>query len=154
MRYRSKKGFTLIEMLVVIAIIAILVSIVVPSISSSVDKATAAADASNLRNVLGQVNTLLVGNNRFDSATAAQLQTADSATFPGAKIYVLYCDTHFVQTFYVVGDAYYSIDYFADIAAESESDESTTKPTPAAGSGLIYEWFEAGVGAVTEEDGE
>ena len=45
----NKKGFTLIEMLVVIAIIAVLVSIVVPTISSSTGKAKAATDAANLR---------------------------------------------------------------------------------------------------------
>jgi len=45
----SKKGFTLIEMLVVIAIIAILVAIIVPTVTSSTSKAKAATDAANLR---------------------------------------------------------------------------------------------------------
>ena len=45
----NKKGFTLIEMLVVIAIIAILVAIIIPAVSSSTDRAAAAADAANLR---------------------------------------------------------------------------------------------------------
>ena len=47
----NKKGFTLIEMLIVIAIIAILVAIVVPAVSNSTLKAKAAADAANLRSV-------------------------------------------------------------------------------------------------------
>ncbi|MCQ2463557.1 MAG: prepilin-type N-terminal cleavage/methylation domain-containing protein, partial [Clostridia bacterium] len=46
---KNKKGFTLIEMLVVIAIIAILVAIIIPTVSSSTTKAKAATDASNLR---------------------------------------------------------------------------------------------------------
>ena len=45
----NKKGFTLIEMLVVIAIIAILVAIVIPVVGSSTAKAQAATDAANLR---------------------------------------------------------------------------------------------------------
>ena len=45
----NKKGFTLIEMLVVIAIIAVLVAIIVPTVSNSTNKAKAAADAANLR---------------------------------------------------------------------------------------------------------
>jgi len=46
---RARKGFTLIEMLVVIAIIAVLVSVVIPIVSSASERAKAAANASNLR---------------------------------------------------------------------------------------------------------
>ena len=51
----NKKGFTLIEMLVVIAIIAVLVSIVVPVVGNSTTKAAAAANAANLRTVMAEV---------------------------------------------------------------------------------------------------
>lgn len=50
----NKKGFTLIEMLVVIAIIAVLVAIVVPTVSSSTTKAKAATDAANLRSITAE----------------------------------------------------------------------------------------------------
>ena len=56
----NKKGFTLIEMLVVIAIIAVLVAIIIPTVSSSTIKAKAAADAANLRSVLAEATTELV----------------------------------------------------------------------------------------------
>ena len=151
---KKSRGFTLIEMLIVIAIIAVLVSVIGPAISSSVIRTRAATDGGNLRNMLGQINTFLVSNDKLTSTTAAQLKTADSSTYPGAKTYVLYCDTHFVDTYYVLGDAYYGIDYFSEIAATGESDEPTTKPVPPAGSGMVYEWFEAGVGAITDEDPE
>ena len=49
---KSKKGFTLVEMLVVIAIIAVLVAIIVPTVTSSTKKAKAATDAANLRSAL------------------------------------------------------------------------------------------------------
>lgn len=49
MKKRNNKGFTLIEMLVVIAVIAVLVSIIVPTISSATNKAAAATNAANLR---------------------------------------------------------------------------------------------------------
>ncbi len=45
----NKKGFTLIEMLVVIAIIAILVAIMIPIVTGATTKARAATDAANLR---------------------------------------------------------------------------------------------------------
>ena len=53
----NKKGFTLIEMLVVIAIIAVLVAIIIPTISSATDKAAAAANAANLRSWKAELTT-------------------------------------------------------------------------------------------------
>ena len=45
----KKGGFTLVEMLVVIAIIAVLVAISIPSVSSQLEKAREAVDAANIR---------------------------------------------------------------------------------------------------------
>ena len=58
----NKKGFTLIEMLVVIAIIAVLVSIIVPTVSNSTVKAAAATDAANLRSVMAEVQVAVLSN--------------------------------------------------------------------------------------------
>ena len=48
-KLKNKKGFTLIEMLVVVAIIAILVAISIPMVSGALEKAREAADAANLQ---------------------------------------------------------------------------------------------------------
>ena len=53
----NKKGFTLIEMLVVIAVIAILVSIVIPVVGDSTEKAKEARDAANIRSAIATVTT-------------------------------------------------------------------------------------------------
>ena len=53
----NKKGFTLIEMLVVIAIIAVLVAIIIPVVSSATDKAAAATNAANLRSIKAEATT-------------------------------------------------------------------------------------------------
>ena len=45
----SKKGFTLMEMLIVVAIIAILVAIAIPTFSGTLDTARRSADQANLR---------------------------------------------------------------------------------------------------------
>ncbi len=45
----NKKGFTLMEMLIVVAIIAILVAIAIPTFSSALNKAKIAADIANVR---------------------------------------------------------------------------------------------------------
>ena len=45
----NKKGFTLMEMLIVVAIIVILVAISIPAFSNSLDSAKKATDAANFR---------------------------------------------------------------------------------------------------------
>lgn len=57
---RIKRGFTLIEMLAVIAVIAVLVSVAIPIVSGSTDKAAAATNAANLRNLEGELTTMLL----------------------------------------------------------------------------------------------
>ncbi len=46
---KNKKGFTLAELLIVVAIIAVLVAIAIPVFSAQKDKANAAVDAANIR---------------------------------------------------------------------------------------------------------
>lgn len=46
---KNKKGFTLMEMLIVVAIIAVLVAIAIPVLSNNLHKAKVAADWANLR---------------------------------------------------------------------------------------------------------
>ena len=74
----NKKGFTLIEMLVVIAIIAVLVSIVIPTVSSSTQKAKAATDAANLRSAKAAV-TIGVLEGIYNSTNAPTGETGAAA---------------------------------------------------------------------------
>lgn len=74
---KNKKGFTLIEMLVVIAIIAVLVAVAVPVVSNSTTKAKAATDAANLRTAMSDANVYILTEGSFDDAahdfTAAEV---------------------------------------------------------------------------------
>ena len=49
LKRKNKKGFTLMEMLIVIGIIAVLVAIAIPTFSSAQKKARYAADLANVR---------------------------------------------------------------------------------------------------------
>ena len=145
---RNKKGFTLIEMLAVIAIIAVLVSIVIPVVGNSTVKAEAAVDAANLRSVMGQLNGLLASTNRMTAAEAQGLVASDSKMFPEAQMLVVYQLPGFIDAYYYVDGQYYGLKYFSAIAQggmEAADGISTVKPT-----GTGYEWYEAGVGAFTE----
>lgn len=142
---KNKKGFTLIEMLVVIAIIAVLVSIVIPTVSASTTKAKAAADAANLRSIMGQLNGLIVNSNSMNEEEAQAITPIDSRMYPGAKMLIVYCNPGFIDAYYMLDGQYYGLNYFSSVALnglDGADGISTTKPT-----GTGYEWYEAGVGA-------
>lgn len=145
---RNKKGFTLIEMLVVIAIIAVLVSIVIPTVSATTTKAKAAADAANLRSIMGQLNGLIVNSNSMNEEEARGITPIESRMYPGAKLLIVYCNPGFIDAYYLYEGEYYGLNYFSAVAQyglDGAEGISTAKPT-----GDGYEWYEAGVGAYTE----
>lgn len=48
-KFTNKKGFTLMEMLIVVAIIAVLVAIAIPTFNSALTRAKEGADVANIR---------------------------------------------------------------------------------------------------------
>ena len=52
---KNKKGFTLMEMLIVVAIIAVLVAVAIPTFSSQLHKARVATDWANVRSYYAQL---------------------------------------------------------------------------------------------------
>ena len=57
---RSKKGFTIVELVIVIAVIAILAAVLIPTFSSLIKKANESADLQNTRNVRGFMKMELI----------------------------------------------------------------------------------------------
>ena len=56
-RKRNRKGFTLAELLIVVAIIAVLVAIAIPIFTAQLEKSREATDAANLRSAYAEVMT-------------------------------------------------------------------------------------------------
>lgn len=52
---KNNKGFTLMEMLIVVAIIAVLVAIAIPTFTTQLEKAREATDAANIRSAYSEV---------------------------------------------------------------------------------------------------
>lgn len=136
---RNKKGFTLIEMLVVIAIIAVLVSIVIPTVSSATTKAEAAVDAANLRNVLGYMNSVLMTEQMSIDEAIGAYTAPECKSISGTELHILYTVPGVIDVYYTDGTNYYGLDYFSDLAEGAEANTlNTTKPATAG------TWYKAG----------
>lgn len=54
-KMKNSKGFTLMEMLIVVAIIAVLVAVMIPTMTSALEKSREAADLANTRSAYAQL---------------------------------------------------------------------------------------------------
>ena len=78
-KFRNKKGFTLIEMLVVVAIIAILIAISIPVVGSALEKAREATDTANERSAVGAAEVKYLSD--FNGIEWSGTGDARTATF-------------------------------------------------------------------------
>lgn len=69
---KNNRGFTLAELLIVVAIIAVLVAIAIPVFTSSLEKARAAVCAANRRSLLGEMRTAQMMDHALCEPAAAQ----------------------------------------------------------------------------------
>ena len=73
----KKKGFTLAELLIVVAIIAVLVGIAIPVFTSQLNKSQQATDMANIRSEYARVVTAAMTDGNPDPATGKYLVTLD-----------------------------------------------------------------------------
>lgn len=78
MKMNNRKGFTLAELLIVVAIIAVLVAIAIPVFTAQLEKAREATDAANLRAAYAENMAAALLDNQATTppvATVSQRQT-------------------------------------------------------------------------------
>lgn len=107
---REKTGFTLVELLIVVAIIAVLVVIAIPIFTSQLEKAREATDMSSFRNAYAEaaaiaiaeqdegvaVTAAMLSNGAFDYVDVGNIDWYDFTTFsivPG-QTYEVHVDAH------------------------------------------------------------
>lgn len=142
---KNNNGFTLIEMLAVIAIIAVLVAIIVPAIGSSTDKAKAATDAANLRSVLSQLNIHVVNGEKTVSEIIDHATNPTSKVDPDAHLYAVFNAPGFIYVYYVTPDGeYYSLEYLSEYATNGK-DSAKLATIGLDRPNVEGNWYKAGV---------
>lgn len=85
-KFTNKKGFTLMEMLIVVAIIAVLVAIAIPTFSGQIEKANQATDAANCRAAYAEAILNALENDGEGSATTdSTMKSAKWDKLPDTK---------------------------------------------------------------------
>ena len=75
---KNKKGFTLAELLIVVAIIAVLVAIAIPIFTTQLEKSKEATDIANIRSAYAeQVTNILDDTNTFEPIHVTAKQSKD-----------------------------------------------------------------------------
>lgn len=85
-RMHNKKGFTLIELIVVIAILGILAGIAVPKFGGFTDKAKAQADATACKTIQTAVLAGLASGENFDGVTKIEWTNDKTKDFDDAAV--------------------------------------------------------------------
>lgn len=73
-RTKNSKGFTLMEMMIVVAIIAVLVAIAIPTFTTSLNKARVATDEANIRAGYASVMAKILSE-QYDDPTGSTRQS-------------------------------------------------------------------------------
>lgn len=87
-KMKSKKGFTLIEMLIVVGIIAVLVAVSIPMVNSSLERARVATDMANERSAKAAALVIYLGGDlKSSSGSTTGEATSDQIVGSAACIY-------------------------------------------------------------------
>ena len=82
-KMKKKKGFTLIELMAVIAIIAILAAVLVPTVSGSITRSKKTAIITQVRNAVGAMETFnITAPNETDKYTLTNNENVEIGDLP------------------------------------------------------------------------
>lgn len=121
----NKKGFTIMEMLIVVAIIAVLAAIAIPTFNSALTKSKEAADVANIRAAYAEVQVKIITD---------EIKIADCQTEIEKEIGTGGANLNF-------DDKYSFADNTVTYKADKLDNNAATTPTDGADKGKhIYTW--------------
>lgn len=74
-KHKKQKGFTLVELMVVVAVIAVLTAIAIPQFTSAADKARAAKENADIQTLISATQLYLIDKNTSTAPTVETLYT-------------------------------------------------------------------------------
>ena len=83
---KNNRGFTLAELLIVVAIIAVLVAIAIPVFTGQLEKAREATDLANIRSAYGEVVSKYLTDGKAYTATVVAKQTKEGWETTGTDL--------------------------------------------------------------------
>ncbi|MBE6910465.1 MAG: prepilin-type N-terminal cleavage/methylation domain-containing protein [Ruminococcaceae bacterium] len=83
---KNNKGFTMAEMLIVVAIIAVLIAIAIPTFGAQLKKAQFATDEANIRSKYAELVADAMMNNDGGSITISQGTLAGARTYSDTSL--------------------------------------------------------------------
>jgi len=130
-RPNNKKGFTIVELVIVIAVIAILASVLIPTFTNIIEKANKSAVQQAAANIYKEIYALDLSDGKLDGNDGDD--SLENATATNAKPYVYTVDDNGSVTFtYTDGDYTASLNYATGEwtvgeagASESESESES-----------------------------
>lgn len=106
-RKKRNGGFTLAELLVVVAIIAVLVAIAIPVFSTQLEKAREATDLANIRSAYAEMMTALISEDK-DYDTTQEMMKLPNGEYWDWEVYPLKSNSN-VYTSEYTGYSYFSL---------------------------------------------
>ena len=89
MNKKNKKGFTLAELLIVVAIIAVLVAIAIPVFTSQLERSRQATDLANIRSAYATLVANYLDTNDSGAISVAPKKTQDWLSTVDGKLYTM-----------------------------------------------------------------
>ena len=148
MKKSNKKGFTIVELVIVIAVIAILAAVLIPTFSNLIKRANLSADQQAIR----QMNTILAANEILEGKSIFELYNAlAEAGIDGENYEPITKDTMFFWD--VTLNRILHVDSSMKVLAPAEYADKTYDPANDTWISLSMELFEANIKAPAIAEG-